>query len=129
MTSTAMIDRCKNLHRGGIATSRSSSSHFATTAATHHSLMMSLPRRRGAMTNLAWRLPCRQLPCQQGRFSSPCQEGLPFFWYVAYVFLPRPQPTTTTKVHQRVVARVVNCSRHGNPLAVPPHRTVTQHVG
>jgi hypothetical protein len=75
-----MIDRCKNLHRGGIATSCPSSSYFAATAATHHSLMMSLPRQRSAMTHLAWRLPCRQLPCRQGRFSSPRQEGIANFF-------------------------------------------------
>jgi hypothetical protein len=53
MPSTTMIDRCKNLHHEGIVTSLFSSSYFATTAATHHSLMMSLTGQRGAMTDLA----------------------------------------------------------------------------
>jgi hypothetical protein len=53
MPSTTMIDRCKNLHCGGIVTSFSSSSYFATTTATHHSLMMSLTGQCGAKTDLA----------------------------------------------------------------------------
>jgi hypothetical protein len=53
MPSTTMIDRCKNLHHGGIVTSRSSFSYFAATATTHHYLMVSLTGRRGAMTDLA----------------------------------------------------------------------------
>jgi hypothetical protein len=37
----------------GIVTSCSSSSYFAATAATHHSPIMSLPRRRSITTDLA----------------------------------------------------------------------------
>jgi hypothetical protein len=53
MPSTTMIVRCDDSHRGGIVTSRSSSSYFATTAATYRFPMMFLSGRRGAMTELA----------------------------------------------------------------------------
>jgi hypothetical protein len=56
MMATAMIDQCVNLPFVGIFFSCSSSSYFATTAATHHSPIMLLLGQCSKMTNLAWRL-------------------------------------------------------------------------
>jgi len=62
------------MHFVGIVTSLSSSSHFVAAAATHNYPMMSLPGRRGTMTNLASRLPTAE-PCADG--SNANRDALP----------------------------------------------------
>jgi hypothetical protein len=93
---TAVIDRCAKLHCEGIFVSWSCSSYVVAVAAMHHSPMMLLTVQCSTMTNLAWKLPCRQLQCQQGCSLSPRWKGIagclvqnPSFFYVDY----NPQPT------------------------------------